>query len=252
MSAIDAIVANVAKDTGARERRATAALGFAAAAWATVAVCGQLAFAAYVALFYGGAALRGDYAAWNKVLPHGHVAGDAFGNGVVATHLAFAVVIIVGGAIQLVPLIRRRWPRVHRWNGRAYLASAAIMALGGLVMGMTRKTVGDWTQHLAIDINALLILACAAMAWRCALARRFDAHRVWALRLFLVVGGVWFFRIGLALWLVVNRGPAGFDPQTFTGPFLTALAFAQYLVPLAVLELYLRVRRGGSIAARWA
>ena len=64
-----------------------------------------------------------------------------------------------------------------------------------------------------------------------------------ALRLFLVVSGVWFFRIGLMLWIVVNRGPAGFDPVTFSGPFLTILSFAQYLLPLAVLELYFRAQR---------
>ena len=64
-----------------------------------------------------------------------------------------------------------------------------------------------------------------------------------ALRLFLAVSGVWFFRVGLMFWLIANRGPAGFDPQTFSGPFLTFLAFAQYLLPLALLELYLRAQQ---------
>lgn len=235
-----------------RERAADAALRFAAAAWAGVAVLGQLLFAVYVAGFFGPAAVAGRWETWNKVLPHGYVAGDTAGNVVVALHLAFAVAIIVGGAVQLVPMIRRRWPQVHRWNGRAYLVSAAIMSLGGLVMVWTRGSVGDTSQHIAISLNALLILGCAVMAWRSARARRFDAHRAWALRLFLVVGGVWFFRVFFSLWVVVNRGPAGFDPETFTGPFLTFLAFAQYLVPLAVLELYLRVRRDGGSAARYA
>ena len=51
-------------------------------------------------------------------------------------------------------------------------------------------------------------------------------------------------------WLVVNQGPVGFDPQTFQGPFLSFLAFAQYLVPLAVLELYFRAQRSPSAVNR--
>jgi hypothetical protein len=53
---------------------------------------------------------------------------------------------------------------------------------------------------------------------------------------------VWFFRVGLMGWLVINGGPVGFDPQSFRGPFLDVLAFAQYLLPLALLELYLRAQ----------
>lgn len=254
MRSIDtAIAAGRSIVTGrSTQRLADTALRAAAALWVGVAVCGQLLFALYVAGFYGRAALGGQYEIWNKVLPHGYVAGDTAGNLVVAAHLAFAVAILVGGAVQLMPFVRRRWPRVHRWNGRVYLFVAVVMSVGGLFMVWTRGAVGDLSQHIAISINALLILGCAGMALRHALARRIDAHRRWALRLFLVVGGVWFFRIGLMFWIVVNQGPAGFDPKTFTGPFLTFLAFAQYVVPLAVLELYLRTQRHGSTAMRFA
>ena len=51
-------------------------------------------------------------------------------------------------------------------------------------------------------------------------------------------GGGWFFRVGLMFWIVANHGPVGVDPKTFTGPFITCLSFAQYLVPLGVLQLY--------------
>ena len=254
MSSIDtAVAAGRGAGIGRNiEKTADTALRAAAALWVGVAISGQLLFALYVTGFFGRAALGGQYETWNKVLPHGYVAGDTAGNLVVASHLAFAVAILVGGAVQLMPFVRRRWPRVHRWNGRAYLFAALVMSVGGLVMVWTRGAVGDLSQHIAISINALLILGCAGMALRHAVARRVDAHRHWALRLFLVVGGVWFFRIGLMFWIVVNQGPAGFDPQTFTGPFLTFLGFAQYVVPLAVLELYLRAQRRGSAATRFA
>jgi hypothetical protein len=44
--------------------------------------------------------------------------------------------------------------------------------------------------------------------------------------------------------------PIGFDDKTFTGPFLTILTFAQTLIPLAMLELYLRAQRSASEWAR--
>jgi hypothetical protein len=44
----------------------------------------------------------------------------------------------------------------------------------------------------------------------------------------------------------VNGRPVGFDPASFRGPFLDVLAFAQYLLPLAVLELYLRAKASKS------
>lgn len=218
------------------------ALRGAAGFWYTAAILGQLVFALYVVGFYGGAALRGQPEAWNQVLPHGYVAGDALHNVALASHLLFAVAIILGGALQLVPVIRRRCPAIHRWNGRIYLFSAIVLSIGGLFMSLTGKNAGDAPQHLAIRINALLILVFAGLAWWHARAHQFDTHRRWTLRLFLAVSGVWFFRVGLMLWLALNAGPVGFDPETFTGPFLTFLAFAQYLLPLAILELYLRVR----------
>ncbi len=220
------------------ERLAAPALRTSAVAWYCVALAGQLLFAVYIVGFFGRTAAQGQPEAWNKVLTPGYVPGDTVGNLVLASHLMFAVAVTVGGLLQLVPRIRQRVPRFHRWNGRVFLLSAVVASVGGLVMVWTRKTGGDLSTHIAISINALVILGCAGMTLRHALARRIDAHRRWALRLFLVVSGGWFFRIGLMFWLVVNQGPVGFDPKTFTGPFLTILSFAQYVVPLGLLELY--------------
>ncbi len=54
------------------------------------------------------------------------------------------------------------------------------------------------------------------------------------------------------LWLIVNQGPAGFDPKTFQGSFLSFLSFADYLVPLAVLEAYLYARDRSGSAGKYA
>lgn len=214
----------------------------AAGLWFVVAVIGQWMFVVYVAAFYGGSAVRGDLAAWTKVLSHGFIPGDTMGNFAIAAHLFVAVIITVGGPLQLVPQIRARAPSFHRWNGRVYMLTAFIGSITGLYMIWTRGTVGGVVQHLGISLNGVLIIICAAMALRYAVARDFVVHRRWALRLFLVVSGVWFFRVGLMCWIILNKGPVGFDPETFQGPFLDVLSFAQYLLPLGVLEIYLRTK----------
>jgi uncharacterized membrane protein len=223
-------------------------LNLSARLWFGATFAGQLIFGIYIVALYGGAAAHGNLQGWNAVMPHGYIAGDHLGNMAIAVHLLLAAVIMLGGALQLAPQLRARAPVFHHWNGRIYLGGAALAAISGLYMIWFRGTVGDTVQHLGTSLNAVLVLLCAVQTVRYAVARELEAHRRWALRLFLCVSGVWFFRIGLMCWLALNGGPAGFDPETFTGPFLSFLAYAQYLLPLALLELYLLSCRHGALA----
>jgi hypothetical protein len=222
-------------------------LSIAARLWFVVAVAGQWIFAYYVAALYGGSALRGDWTAWHKRMAHGE-GPPMLGNIAMAVHLSLAVVILLGGPLQLIPWLRRVAPRFHHWNGRVYVVALFVATLAALYMVWFRGTAGDFPQHIGVSLDALLIMIFAVLAVRHAIARDFKTHRRWALRLFMVVNGVWFFRVGMMLWLVINRGPAGFNPKTFTGPFLTFWSFANYLLPLAILELYLRTGRSRSTA----
>src|SRR5882724_7695699 len=85
---------------------AEAALRAAVRFWFLVTVIGQLLFAGYVAASYGGPAVRGDFAAWNRHMPLAHVPGQTMGNFAVAMHLLLGVMVIIGGALQLLPHIR--------------------------------------------------------------------------------------------------------------------------------------------------
>ena len=220
--------------------------------WFLVVLIGQSVFAFTVASFYGLSALRGDFHRWNKSITHGLVPGDTMGNFAVAMHLFSAVVVILAGILQLVPQIRNRFPVFHRWNGRLYVVTAFTISFAGLYMMWIRGSVGDLPQHLGTSLMAVLIMLCAAMALRYARARDFKTHRRWALRLYLVVSASLFIRAGLFLSIFLNHGPFGFDPSTFQGPFLTFISFAQYLVPLAILEIYLRIRDRGGASGRFA
>jgi uncharacterized membrane protein len=225
---------------------ANTALRAATRFWFGVTVVGQLVFGFAVASFYGLTALRGDYHGWT--ITNGHMPGITKGHWAVAAHLATAATIMLAGAVQLVPQVRNRFPVFHRWNGRVYMLTAVALSTAGLYMTWSRGSVGDVPQHLGSTLNAVLIWLCAAVALRYAMVRNFATHRRWALRLFLVVSASWFIRIMLFLTFMIFKGPVGFDPDTFTGPYLTFLTFAQYLIPLAVLELYFRAQdRPGAL-----
>lgn len=214
------------------------ALTYSVRTWFVVAAIGQLIFAFYIAALYGGAVVRGDLTGWSKVMPRGYTPGDTVGNIAIGLHLLFAFTLTAGGFLQVIPQLRTKFPTFHRWNGRFFIVGSIIAALGGLYLLWVRGTVGDTGQHLGTSLNALLIFAFAILAWRHAMQRDFVSHRRWALRLFLVVNGVWFFRLGLLAWLLIFKKPVGFDAKSFTGPFLTTLTFAQTIVPLLLLETY--------------
>ena len=231
---------------------ASNALTRAGQTWFIVAATGQLIFAWYMAALYGLSALRGDWETWNKVMPRGWNAGDTVGNIVIFVHLLLALVVTLAGLAQLLPAVRRAAPSVHRWIGRVYIASAFGIAFGSMYLMWVRGAVGDFSQHLGSTFNAILLVLFAVIALRHARARNLALHRQWALRLFMVMNGVWFFRLGLLLWLMIHQQPVGFDPKTFTGPFLTFLVYAQTLLPLAALELYFRAQRSDVAARKWA
>ena len=221
---------------------ANTALRAATRFWFVVTVICQLAFASSVAIFYGVTAARGNLHAWNKTLTHGYINGDPIGNVALAVHLISAVSIILGGAIQLVPQVGERAPSFHRWNGRLYMVTAFTISIAGLYLMWVRGTVGGLAPHVGQSLNALLIMLCAVMALRYAVARDFKTHRQWALRLYLMVSASLFIRAGLLL------AALGINQDTF----FAVMSFAQYLVPLAVLEVYLWVEDRPGTMRRFA
>lgn len=233
--------------------RALARMSMAGRAWFAVAVLGQGAFVAFIAAYYGRRTLRGDFGAWNdKPLIDGYIAGDPAGNVMFIAHVLLAAVVTSGGLLQLSAALRARWPAVHRWNGRVYLAICAFLAVGGLWLTWGRGTHLSIVSAVAISIDAVLILLFGGCALVLARRRNFDAHRRYALRTFVVVSGVWFLRVGLMAWVIINQGPRGMN-TTLSGPADVALVFGSYLVPLLVLELtFLARRRGRLFAVRLA
>jgi len=236
-----------------RTRAAYGVLTSAAALWWSMAILGQWVFLYYIATFYGGSTLQGNFAAWTKnhMLLKGYVPGDTAGNLTFAAHALLAAVIAFGGAVQLIPWIRTHAIGIHRWNGRLFLATALAVSVTGLYMIWVRHATTGGINAIGISLNGALIILFAALAWRAVRARSIDSHRRWALRTFMVANGQWFFRVGLFAWIIVNRGPVGIGKH-FDGPFIVFWNFGCYLMPLAVLEVYLRAKDLAGPRAQYA
>lgn len=231
------------------------ALRVATRVWFAVTVIGQWAFLYYLAGFYGRAFVTGHLQEWNRshMFHPAYVPGDTAWDLYFGAHVLLATVIAFGGVLQMIPQIRERAPGFHRWNGRAFMLTALTGAVSGLWMTWVRRVgvSGGNTLGLdAISLDAVLIIVCCAVAWVLVRQRRIQLHRRWALRLFMVANGVWFLRLGVMGWYVLTGGIGMTD--NLDGPVNIVIDFASYLLPLAVLELYLRAKEGTNFGGKIA
>ena len=222
--------------------------------WFAVAMIGQWAFFYYIVAFYGSTTFTGNFEAWSvlrKLGGTGYVAGDLAGNLTFAAHALAAGIIAFGGALQLIPQIRTYAPRFHHWNGRVFLATVVGLSLSGFYLVWVRGTSPSLVSALTTSLNGVLILAFAYLAYRYARAREIATHRRWALRLYLVSNAQWFLRIGMFAYFIINMG-LGRKVKMASDPFLAFWMVGCYLVPLAVVELYLRAKDSRNASAQFA
>lgn len=224
------------------------ALKLSAQAWYCSALLGLFAFSAYVVKEYGATVLG----LTDKQPSSSFITGDWLGNFFLVTHLSLAIIVILGGLFQLNPWVRKHYPAAHRLNGKVFLVSAIVCSLAGQYLIFTREIPGNLIMDLGTSSAGILVLAFSYLTYSAAKNRRFDDHRRWALRLFLVANAGWFFRIGLMLWLAINQGPVGMDMETFTGPALIFISYAQFLLPLFLLQIYLQAESSNSSSLKAA
>ncbi|MCU0323010.1 MAG: DUF2306 domain-containing protein [Chitinophagaceae bacterium] len=210
-----------------------------------LAIFGQLLFGIYVLGFYFSSALNGQFENWNKVLPAAYIKGDLLGNIIVGLHVLIGGIIIIGGPLQFIPSIRKKFKSLHKWIGRIYTFVSILVACAGLYMVWIRESFGDTFMHISISISALYLIVFAIASIRNAMHKNFIAHERWALRLFLIANGGWFFRIGFMAWININGGPVGFDVKTFSGPALWIISATSYSLPISIiiLQMYLYAKK---------
>ncbi|ALS98082.1 DUF2306 domain-containing protein [Lacimicrobium alkaliphilum] len=238
-------------NTPLQHKRKTDWLSLSAKTWFIVTAIGQWLFVAYIAGYYGLRFAEGGVGGFAGThLANGFIAGDNMGNTALAIHILVAGLIIAAGQMQLIPAIRNTVPRLHRYSGWFFMIASLIVSIAGFFLTWSReRVIGSLIQDIGVSGSGVLVMLFVPIALYCAIKRNFAAHRRWALRLFMVVSAVWFLRLMVYGWFMTTGG-IGIDSKTFSGPFLEVVSFAQYLLPLAVLELYFRAQNSISTPYR--
>lgn len=216
--------------------------------WFALALVGQWAFFVYIAAFYGGSLLDGDFTVWNRLQALGrtpYLVGDVTGNWVFLSHALGAGLVALGGVLQLIPAIRKHAPDFHRWNGRIFVSLVTVLSLSGFYLEWIRDEPPTTLSGYATSINGLLILGFAYLAIRSARAKEFAWHRKWAICLFLVSNAQWFTRIGLFGYLVSCKLLGIADAHV--GSFFAIWKFGAFLLPLGFAWLYFQSPRRGLV-----
>ena len=108
---------------------------------------------------------------------------NAFANRSTLTlaHILPAMLFMVLGPLQFVRSLRSKYPQVHRWSGRIFLAASAVVGVTGLTLAFG-KTIGGLDEKSAIVLFGSFFLVALAKALWHALRREFDQHREWMIR----------------------------------------------------------------------
>lgn len=117
-------------------------------------------------------------------------------------HTLGGLVAMLIGPFQLLGAVRRRYPGVHRWLGRAYLACVAASGLAGLYLSPgsdARDTFG-----IGFIALALVWLYSGAKAYLAIRRREVAAHRRWMIRNYALTYAAVTLRIEMPLLILVG------------------------------------------------
>ncbi|GAA5505731.1 DUF2306 domain-containing protein [Novipirellula caenicola] len=145
-------------------------------------------------------------------------------------HIVTTPLVLVLGLLQLNHRIRVRWPALHRRMGKTYVGLVlACVAPSGLIMSL-RAPYG----YGAISGFAVLSVAtwiATMLGWKRAASGRFDSHRQWMWRSYLLICSAVLLRILAVL---------ATDLQLTASTAYPIAAWASWLPSLAIFELITR------------
>lgn len=156
------------------------------------------------------------------------------------THIASGPVSLFLGVILISDWFRMRFPKWHRRLGRVQAANVLLLvAPTGLWMAWYTQT--GTVAGISFAILSVLTGTTVALGWRAAVQRRFQVHRRWMSRCFVLLCSAVVLRLVIGFGTVVGVQSMWFDP---------VVSWASWLVPLSALELVglLKSRAGRSRA----
>lgn len=158
----------------------------------------------------------------------------------IALHMIAGAVLTFGAPLQALPIVRRRWPGLHRRFGYVLFVLAIATGLGGLVYITLNSTIGGWWMSLWFAIYGAAMIWTAVNTIYFALAKDMRRHFAWAVRLVVLAVGSWIYRVHYGIWYAATGGIGSND--AFTGLFDQIQVFAFFVPYLLIAEFFLRRR----------
>ncbi|WP_282145417.1 DUF2306 domain-containing protein [Alteromonas stellipolaris] len=196
----------------------------------------QAFFVSYLIAGYGFTGITQGVSQWNRFNSTAFVAGDSLGNAMYAAHVLLAIVMIIGGSLQLIPAIRRKYKTFHKYNGRLFVTLACSISLAGMYLLLSRGTVGNPLLHGLTAFSGGMVILSSFFAIRAIRNANVALHQRWALHLFLAANGVLFFRLFIFAWMTLF-GTLGINTANFTGPAVISVSVLSYVAPHIIAQL---------------
>lgn len=191
-------------------------------------------FGLYILAFYALSFFNGQLTQWNKILPGLYDPGDTSATIGIGIHFMAGGLILILGCFQMLDILRRRYPQVHRWSGRLYVFASIFAAIGGLSFIFIKGTVGGWVMDIGFGLYGILMFVAAVETIRYARLKEFEKHRSWAIRLFALAIGSWLYRMDYGFWFSITNGYG--HTADFHGPFDRIMSFFFYMPNLLIAE----------------
>ncbi len=145
-------------------------------------------------------------------------------------HIFSGPIVLVTGLTLLSEYVRRRRPRLHRWLGRIHVGILVLLVLpSGAVM--SRHAFGGWAAGLSFLLLSVTTAVSAVGGAVYACRRRYDQHRRWMWRSYVLICSA------VALRLISGAAELVGVPSP-EGAYIVA-AWISWLLPLAIYELLL-------------
>jgi hypothetical protein len=154
-------------------------------------------------------------------------------------HIVSGPVSLMLGLILVSDRFRLKFPQWHRCLGRIQVA-CVLFVVAPTGLWMAYYAVAGPIGAIGFAVLAVLTGTCAALGWRKAVQRRFLEHRRWMWRCFLLLCSAVVLRLIGGLATVIGAytehriSIVWFDPLA---------SWASWLVPLAIFEISLRLKR---------
>ncbi|WP_257323988.1 DUF2306 domain-containing protein [Pseudoalteromonas rhizosphaerae] len=204
--------------------------------WFICLLMAQGCFVTYLILGYGLTSVTTGLSGWSRLNNTAYAASDPTGNILYATHVLLAIVMIISGSLQLIPALRTKYNKFHRYNGRVFVLLACTISMAGMYLIIVRGTVGNTLMHSLTIFAGCVVILSSILAVQAARGRNINTHQIWAIRLYLAANGVLFFRLMIFAWFL-TFGSLGIDTATFTGPTVLTISICSYVMPLLIAEL---------------